>query len=106
LVDLQYKLIYAFDTNAAYHRALELGAREVQHYENAAGEQVCWQFVGLHDLHEIEADSLQDGAEVYSRMERVNPGELVRSKEQLEAFWSEANKHRTAAEILDADIAF
>ncbi len=105
LIDLQYKLIQAIDAEAAYRRAVELGAEEAHDYENDAGVRVHWEFAGLNDLHEIEVGHLRDGVEVYSQMERSDPRELVSPKEQLRVFWSEANKHRTAAEILGNGIA-
>ena len=100
LIDVQYRLISAVDTEAAYRRALQLGAQEAHDYENDAGERVYWEFAGLHDLHEIESERLGDGVEVYYQMDRADPREWVRPKEELLAFSSEANRHRTAAEIL------
>lgn len=100
LIDLQYKLISAADTEAAYLRALQLGAEERLDYENDAGDRVYWEFAGLHDLYEIESEDLRDGVEVYYHMEKTDPQEWVRSKEDLLAFSAEANRHRTAAEIL------
>jgi hypothetical protein len=88
LVDLQYRLIRAADAEAAYLRARELGAEEVQDYENDAGERVFWEFDGLHELHEIGPDNLKDGAEVFYRMEEDDPQEWVVSKEELRAFRS------------------
>jgi hypothetical protein len=102
LVDLQYKLIRATDHEAAYLRALELGTSEVLSYESVAGANVHWEFVGLHDLREIEAPRLRDGIELYSRMLRADSQELARPKHELTAYWIEANRHKTAAEILES----
>jgi hypothetical protein len=101
LIDMQYKLIHAIDADAAYLRAVELGARENHDYKNDAGAQVQWEFVGLNDLCEIEDDDLDDGVEVYSQMSETDPREWVRPKEELQVFWNEANKHRTASEIME-----
>jgi Domain of unknown function (DUF4288) len=101
LVDLQYKLIHAAGAEAAYRRALELGDGENHDYENDSGDQVHWQFLGLNDLCEILDDHLEDGVEVYSQMAETDPREWVRRKEELSIFWTEANKHRTAREIID-----
>jgi hypothetical protein len=100
LVDLQHKLIHAADSEAAYRRALELGAEENHDYENDAGAQVHWRFLGLNDLCEILDDHLEDGVEVYSQMAETDPREWVRLKEELQVFWAEANQDRTAREII------
>jgi hypothetical protein len=105
LTEFQYKLISAADPEAAYRRALQLGAEETHDYENDEGHRVYWEFAGLHDLHEIESEHLGDGVEVYYQMDRSDPREWVRPKEELLAVWREANKHRTAAEILGDDPA-
>lgn len=88
LIDLQYRLIRAADAESAYRRALDLGAEEVQDYENDAGERVYWEFDGLHELHEIGPDNLKDGAEVFYRMEEDDPQGWVVPKEELRAFRS------------------
>jgi hypothetical protein len=100
LLDLQYKLIRAADNEAAYCRALELGAAEAHSYKNAHGASVSWEFAGLHDLREVLDVELRDGVEVFSVLEHAAPETFIRSKEELQAFWSEANAHRTAADIL------
>jgi hypothetical protein len=100
LVDLQYKLILAADREAAYRRALELGAAETHSYENAEGAEVSWEFAGLHDLREVLDSELHDGVEVFNFLQREAPETFVRSKERLQAFWSDANKDKTAAELL------
>ncbi|MCA1594998.1 MAG: DUF4288 domain-containing protein [Chloroflexi bacterium] len=100
LVDLQYRVIHANSSGAAYRRALELGREAGHDYLNDAGERVHWEFAGLHDLHEIDERELRDGVEVYSTLHRCHPSELIMPKERLEVFWVEANQHRTAEEIL------
>jgi hypothetical protein len=100
LVDLQYKLIRAADHEAAYCRALELGAAEALSYKNADGVSVTWEFAGLHDLREVLDVELRDGVEVFNVLERVAPETFIHTKEQLEVFWIEANKEKTAAELL------
>lgn len=100
-VDLQYRLIHAVDPESAYARALELGHTTALSYRNSAGEKVSWEFAGLHDLHELDDDTLTDGTEVYSRIVRDDPNNLVVPKGKLSVFWAEANKHRTAEELLE-----
>jgi hypothetical protein len=101
LSDLGYTLIQAESPELAHARALELGERAETAYANSDGQQVVWQFIGLHDLHEVDDDALSDGTEVYSRRVRGNPDDLVQSREKLEVFWYAANRHRTAREILE-----
>src|SRR4051794_35137293 len=84
---------------------LELGAGEVHDYTNDAGARVYWEFAGLLDLQEIEAEDLRHGVEVYSKMERSHPRKLVLPKQQVLAFWGEANGHCMAADRLGEDTA-
>lgn len=101
LVDLQYKLLAAANPEDAYQAALQLGADEAHEYTNAAGEIVRWKFVGLRDLVELGASGPSHGTEVYSDLVRAEPDKLVMPKERLSVFWAEANKHKTARELLD-----
>jgi hypothetical protein len=100
LVDLQYKLIHAADHEAAYRRALELGAAAAHSYKNADAASVSWEFAGLNDLREVLDVELRDGVEVFHVLERAAPETFIHSKEELEAFWIEANKERTVADLL------
>jgi len=100
-IDLQYRIIHAVNPEAAYIRAIELGKQAALSYRNSAGEDVNWEFAGLHDLHEVEDESLSDGTEVYSRRVRDDPNKLVMPKANLSAFWANANMHRTAQELLE-----
>ncbi len=101
LVDLQYRVIHAVDLEAAYMRALELGRQAGQSYRNAAGAEVTWEFAGLHDLREVDDHELSDGSEVYSHIVHGDPNGYVVPKEKLSAFWAEANKHRTAQDLME-----
>src|SRR6266487_3045084 len=101
LVDLQYRVIHSVDLEAAYTRALELGRQAGQSYRNAAGAEVTWEFAGLHDLREVDDRELSDGSEVYSHMVHGDPNGYVVPKEKLSAFWAEANKHRTAQDLIE-----
>src|SRR3954447_24578785 len=64
-VDLQFRLVRASDSEAAYARALAIGEREEHSYENPYGETCAWSFMGLKDLQEMVGDELGDGVEVY-----------------------------------------
>ena len=101
LVDLQYRLLAAADPEAAYEAALEIGRREKFNYPNAEGEMVRWSFVGLRDLVELDTSHLLHGTELYSDLVRAEPDKLTVPKERLSVFWTEANKNKTARELLE-----
>lgn len=103
LLDLQYRLIRAPNAEGAYDRALELGRHAAHAYRNAAGKQVTWEFVGLRDLCEVDDEELADGTEVYGYTVRGEPDRFAVPKERLSVFWAEANKHRTAEELLETE---
>jgi Domain of unknown function (DUF4288) len=100
VVELQHRLIRATDDESAYARAVELGRGESHSYANAQRQTVAWEFIGLRDLCEIASSELRDGTELYGHIVRGEPASLVVAKERLSCFWSEANKNRTAADIL------
>ena len=99
-VELQHRLVRARDDEAAYSRALDLGRSEAHSYANEQGQTVAWEFLGLHDLREIDSPELVDGTELYGHIVRGNPASLLVAKERLSCFWSNANKRRTADDIL------
>ena len=101
LLDHQVRLLRATDAEAAYERALVLGAAEAHSYLNAEGETVTWEFAGLHDLAELLADDLDDGVEVYSWRTAGRIEDAILPKDRLAVFWAAANGHRTARELLD-----
>lgn len=102
LVDLQFRLISAADAEAAYHAALKLGHDEKFDYPNASGEVVSWTFVGLRDLVEVSTPGqLAHGTELYSDLVHAEPDKLVVPKERLSVFWTEANKDKTARDLLE-----
>jgi hypothetical protein len=100
LLDRQVRLLRAPDADSAYQRALALGAAEALSYQNAAGETVTWEFAGLHDLAEVPETELTDGVEVYSWRTRGHIDDAVVPKERLTVFWSAANAHHTARDLL------
>ena len=100
-VELQHRLVRALDDEQAYSRALELGRNEAHSYQNEQGQSVVWEFVGLHDLCEINSSELVDGTELYGHIVRENPASLLVTKELLSCFWFAANGHRAADDILD-----
>jgi hypothetical protein len=100
LLDLQLRLIRAVDDEQAYERAVEVGSQATHSYRNADGAVVSWQCLGLNDLRELGEQELVHGVEVFSQLTRRPATELLVAKEQLICFWAEANKDRTAREIL------
>ena len=85
-IDVQYRLIHATDSEAAYKRALELG-REAEHsYENSEGEICVWSFKGLKDLQEVLDVELNDGTEIYGFTAVGSATDHVVSKQKLTTF--------------------
>jgi len=103
LVDLQCRLVRAVNAEDAYLKALALGDSEEHSYENADGETVRWKFAGLHDLRKLDDQDLVHGAEVYSTLRRRASSHYVVPKHRLTEFFAEANKHKTAREILEGE---
>ena len=100
LFDRQVRIIRAVSNEEAYQKALLLGKGESASYRNPQGEKVSWRFVGLEDLRQLLNDNLNDGTEVISWLDRGDPKRCVRSKQKLGIFWYEANKTKTAGELL------
>lgn len=86
LGDLLYRLIQAPDAEAAYARAVELGAGSSDDYDDEDDTKVTLAFLGLADLMEIAADELVHGTEVYSQLLPHKPREMVVEKAELTVF--------------------
>lgn len=84
--DMLYRLVSAPDAEAAYARALELGAEASETYPNDEGKVLTLEFLGLADLTEIGPLELHDGAEVYSQLIPKKPSGVVAQKEELTVF--------------------
>ncbi len=82
--------------DVAYEKAVRLGREQEQTYANAYGEPVRWDFVGLVDLEELPADTLEDGVEIKSRLfDTTNPQKLVCARENLKVFrWQREREER------------
>jgi hypothetical protein len=103
LVEEQWKLIEASDSEVAYRTALQLGADENHSYENSEGQTVRWSFKGLSDLEEILAETIGSGTEICSTFfEGTRAEELVRPKSKLTTSWVTRNRNKTAGELLAA----
>lgn len=100
--DEQIRVIHATDDNEAYEKAVRLGAQQQDVYQNSYGEPVSWEFVGLANLEELLADAILDGTEIRGRIFSADdPAKIVRQRDDLNVFWGQRNKHRTAASIID-----
>jgi hypothetical protein len=101
-IDEQVHVLRAPDHETAYEKALEFGKAESHSYENAAGKNVSWDFVGLAELDELLGKVIRDGTEITYRLyDSEDPGALIPAKDDLIIFWGERNKHRTVREILE-----
>ena len=101
--EIQVRLVEASSHDEAYAYALRLGAEAELSYRNEAGEEVLWRFRGLSDLTELSDTPPRHGDEVYSMSSKTPASELVCSRERLSAFWFEANRQKTARQILDGE---
>ena len=101
LVDHQVRLLHCADPEAAYERALALGTAEEHSYRNADGALVSWEFCGLADLDEVQADELADGVEIYSWRSTGQREHHVLPREKLAVFWLAANGERSITDLRD-----
>src|SRR5438105_4014142 len=60
-------LIRAADEQEARIKAEEIGKRREHKYLAAAGNQVRWSFEKIESIHEVLAENLEHGTEVFSR---------------------------------------
>jgi hypothetical protein len=100
LFDRQLRLICAADHEEAYCKALKLGRAENQSYQNPRGEVVQWRFIGLENLAELLTDTIEDGVEIYSSLQRGDPRKKLSRKKNLSVFYYEANKQKKVGELL------
>jgi len=101
--EIQFRLLEARDHEEAYERALEIGAQAEHSYRNSDNHEVAWSFRGLADLTEVVDGAPRHGAEVYSTRSRLPIAELVKPRKKLTSYWLEANKGKTARQILDGE---
>jgi hypothetical protein len=97
------RLIRAGSPAEAYAVATDVGAAAEHSYSNESGEEVAWRFRGLSDLIEVMDGAPRHGAEVYSLRSEQPVALLVRPREELTVFWLEANKGKTARQILERE---
>ena len=71
--DEQLRLINATSKEEAFHKAQMLGLKEQEVFFNQQEQLVQWQFVSISELYRL--DKLEDGAELYSRIEEKDNAE-------------------------------
>jgi hypothetical protein len=60
-------LIHAADEDEARRKAEEIGKGQEVEYVAAAGNQVRWTFEKIESIHEVLAEHLEHGTELFSR---------------------------------------
>lgn len=71
--DEQLRLIAADNESEAFDKAVTMGMKEQESFQNQKNELVQWQFVNVPELYRL--DKLTDGAEIYSRINEVEDAE-------------------------------
>lgn len=95
--DEQIRVLRAPDSGVAYEKALQLGRSEEESYQNADGETVFWEFVGLADLEALFDSTIKDGTEIKSHLFKSdNPVKQVHEREELTVFRWELERQRRA----------
>jgi hypothetical protein len=101
-VEEQVRLIRASNRDSAYEKSIHLGELENQSYPNGSGETVYWEFIGLAELADLDTESIHDGIEIKSHfIKSTDPTQLALRREDLLVYWAEANRDRTANDILN-----
>lgn len=73
--DEQLRLINARDEKEAFQKAGLLGKKEETSFLNDKRQTVRWEFINIAELYRL---SLEDGAELYSKIEeREQPGSFI-----------------------------
>lgn len=101
LGDSLFKLVQAPDPESAYQHALELGQASTDDYTDDDGQAVRFGFLGLADLREIDAVSIGDGTEVFSKLIANKPRERVVDKSLLTVFEKDEPLEELAAEDVE-----
>ena len=100
--DLVYKLVEAPDAEAAHEKAVALGEKAVDKYNDEEGVEITLRYLGLADLMEI-AGTPADGVEVYSEAINWKPEERVRLKAGLTVFqpWEVPEEEEDLGEVTE-----
>jgi|SRR5439155_26898824 len=73
-------LIRSADEDEARTKAEEIGKREELEYLAAAGNPVRWTFEKIESIHQILADDLEHGTEIFSRFLSLSEVESLLSR--------------------------
>jgi len=84
-------LVSASTPDEAYQKALKIGSRSEQSYENPHGQRVDFKFRGIAKLDSIIDDTVEDGSELdfveYVGIPEEQIMQWIRAKESLGAFF-------------------
>ncbi len=72
--DEQLRLIVALNEAEALNKAYTIGRQEEECFYNVSEKLVQWKFINVAEL--LRIGDLNDGAEIYSRIEEKENGEL------------------------------
>jgi hypothetical protein len=72
--DEQLRLISAGDEEQAFEKAVKMGHSEADSFCNTKNELITWKFINISELYKL--GDLMDGAELYSRIQEVDDGEV------------------------------
>lgn len=75
LIEESIRVFRASDPAEAARRADEMGRSSVHEYKNDAGQTVGWVFIRTLDVQDLCEDTLDDGAEVFSTLRRIQPSD-------------------------------
>lgn len=70
LTEESIRLVVADDEDSARYKAEELGKESEHSYSNEDGDTVSWRFIRVVDVQQFCEDEIDDGTEVYSRLDR------------------------------------
>jgi hypothetical protein len=83
--DEQIRIVEAYNQEAAFQKARNIGKKEEETFVNNENKIVNWQFIDIAELYELE--SLKDGEQLYSTThesaERDSFIDFVRQKAML-----------------------
>lgn len=72
--DEQLRLIVALNEEEALKKAYTIGRQEEECFYNVSEKLVQWKFINVSEL--LKIGDLNDGAEIYSKIEEKENGEL------------------------------
>lgn len=68
--DEQVRVVEAASAAAAYVKAMDIGNREEDCFQNEHQKLVQWKFVGLTEMHRL--DNNADGVEIFSKVQEIS----------------------------------